>query len=117
MSSPNISAESTVILGATLIDGTGQDPMSNAAIVIEGGRIKEVGRRDNVLVPRGATVLHADGKTLLPGLIDCHVRAIQFSERGCKSSPKRVKGFCATWGFASPARPHDPKPLHESRFS
>jgi hypothetical protein len=27
-------------------------------------------------------------------------RAIQFSERGCKSSLKRVKGFCSTWGFA-----------------
>ena len=28
------------------------------------------------------------------------IRAIQFSERGCKSSLKRVKGFCTTWGFA-----------------
>src|SRR2546425_12542511 len=72
MSSPNASSEFTAILGATRIDGTGHDPMSNAALVIAGGRIKEVGRRDNVLVPRGATVLHADGKTLLPGLIDCH---------------------------------------------
>ena len=45
------------------------------------------------------------------------LRAIQFSERDCKSSPKRVKGFCSTWGLASPARPHDPKPLHESRRS
>jgi hypothetical protein len=27
-------------------------------------------------------------------------RAIQFSERGCKSSLKRVKGFWSTWGFA-----------------
>ena len=48
MSSPNTSSESTAILGATLIDGTGHAPMSNAAIVIEGGRIKEVGQRDNV---------------------------------------------------------------------
>src|SRR6266446_173382 len=44
-------------------------------------------------------------------------RAIQFSERGCKSSPKRVKGFCSMWGLAYPARPHDPKPLPESRRS
>jgi len=73
MSAHNTSSESTVILGATLIDGTGHDPMSNAALVIESGRIKEVSRRDHVLVPQGATVLHADGKTLLPGLIDCHV--------------------------------------------
>ena len=28
------------------------------------------------------------------------VRAIQFSDRGCQSSLKRVKGFCSTWGFA-----------------
>ena len=27
-------------------------------------------------------------------------RAIQFSERDCKSSPKRVKGFCSMWGLA-----------------
>jgi len=27
-------------------------------------------------------------------------RAIQFSERGCQSSLKRVKGFWSTWGFA-----------------
>jgi len=28
------------------------------------------------------------------------LRAIQFSERGCQSSLKRVKGFWSTWGFA-----------------
>jgi len=31
---------------------------------------------------------------------DAVTRAIQFSERGCKSSLKRVKGFWSTWGFA-----------------
>jgi hypothetical protein len=43
------------------------------------------------------------------------IRAIQFSARGCQSSPKRVKGFCSMWGLAYPARPHDPKPFHENR--
>ena len=33
-----------------------------------------------------------------PGLLS--VRVIQFSERGCKSSLKRVKGFWSTWDFA-----------------
>ena len=54
-------------------------------------------RRQVVLVaPRGGvvtTILGMQGQTITP-------RAIQFSERGCKSSLKRVKGFCATWGFA-----------------
>jgi hypothetical protein len=45
------------------------------------------------------------------------LRASQFSERACKSSRKRVKGFCSTWGLAFPACPHDPKPFNESRHS
>src|SRR5579885_3408224 len=66
-------SEPTVILGATLIDGTGHDPISNAAILIEDGRIRAVGARGTVTVPQGARVIEAEGMTLLPGLIDCHV--------------------------------------------
>jgi imidazolonepropionase-like amidohydrolase len=61
----------TVITGATLIDGTGRDPMSNATIVVEDGRIAQVGRKRSV--PRGAQVIEAEGLHLLPGLIDTHV--------------------------------------------
>jgi imidazolonepropionase-like amidohydrolase len=64
---------STVILGATLIDGTGHDPISNAAVLIEGQRIRAVGTRATLAIPQGARVIEADGMTLLPGLIDCHV--------------------------------------------
>jgi hypothetical protein len=39
-------------------------------------------------------------KDHLMGMHNRLPRAIQFSERGCKSSLKRVKGFCTTWGFA-----------------
>ncbi len=71
---PHVSAsEPTVILGATLIDGTGHDPISDAAVLIEGGRIRAVGVRAAVAVPQGAQVIEAQGMTLLPGLIDCHV--------------------------------------------
>ena len=61
------------ILGARLIDGSGADPLDNAGILIKGGRIVKVGRRKDVVAPRGAVVIEADGETLLPGLIDCHV--------------------------------------------
>jgi imidazolonepropionase-like amidohydrolase len=64
---------STVILGATLIDGTGHDPISNAAILVDGARIRAVGTRATMTIPQGARVIEADGMTLLPGLIDCHV--------------------------------------------
>jgi len=41
--------------------------------VIEGGTIKAVGRRGAVQVPRGARVIDAAGKFIMPGLIDMHV--------------------------------------------
>ncbi len=61
------------LVGARLIDGTGADPIADATLVFEGERIVAVGPRGNVAVPPGATVIEADGRTLLPGLIDCHV--------------------------------------------
>ncbi len=61
------------LVGARLIDGTGADPIENSTLIFEGERITALGARDDVRIPAGATVLEADGMTVLPGLIDCHV--------------------------------------------
>ncbi|MHB1204389.1 MAG: amidohydrolase family protein [Rhodospirillaceae bacterium] len=61
-----------VIQGGTLIDGTGRPPIKDSVIVVEGSRIKQAGRRDAVVVPPGAQIMDATGKTILPGLIDMH---------------------------------------------
>jgi imidazolonepropionase-like amidohydrolase len=65
-----------VIQGGTLIDGSGRQPLYDAAIVFQEGRIRDVGERGKVSVPQGAEVIDAKGKTILPGLIDghCHLR-------------------------------------------
>ena len=55
-----------------MIDGTGGLVLRNAAVVIEGERITEVGPRDAVAYPAGAEVVDISGMVLLPGLIDCH---------------------------------------------
>ncbi len=60
-----------ILTGATLIYGTGAEPVKERAVVIERGRISSViaeGRH-----PADATVLNLGGLTLLPGLINCHV--------------------------------------------
>ncbi|MFX0194880.1 MAG: amidohydrolase family protein [Candidatus Hodarchaeota archaeon] len=62
-----------IVVGGTLIDGTGADPIENAVIVIENERIKEVGRKGEVSIPQGAQTIDAAGKTILPGLIEAHV--------------------------------------------
>lgn len=62
---------SIAITGARLIDGSGHDPLPQATILIEGDRITGVGR--DLDVPAGAMVIDAAGRTVLPGIIDCHV--------------------------------------------
>lgn len=62
-----------VLDGGTLIDGTGRAPIPNAVVVVEGNRIRTVGTRGQVQYPSTATVIHLDGRTILPGLIDGHV--------------------------------------------
>lgn len=62
-----------VLRGARLIDGTGRPPQDETAVVLEGSRIVAVAPQGEVGVPEGAQVYDLGGKTLLPGLIDCHV--------------------------------------------
>ena len=57
-----------------MIDGSGQPPIENATVTIEGDRIVGV-QTGAVEVPAGARVIEAGGLTILPGLIDMHVHA------------------------------------------
>src|SRR6266849_2493545 len=62
---------SLAISNGTLIDGSGSEPQSGITILIEGERITTMGR--SISIPRDATVIEAQGGSVLPGLIDCHV--------------------------------------------
>src|SRR5215813_1435458 len=61
-----------VLTGATLIDGTGAEPVRDAVIAIDGERIAAAGARREVAWPADARVIDVTGRTLLPGLIDAH---------------------------------------------
>lgn len=67
-----------VIEGGTLIDGTGGPVLQDAVIVMEGNRIRSVGKKGSVTIPAGAKVVQGDGLTILPGLIDCHIHELDF---------------------------------------
>ena len=60
-------AQTTAIVGATVFDGTGAAPRK-VTVLIREGRITGVGAP----LPAGATVIHAEGLALLPGLFDLH---------------------------------------------
>jgi N-acyl-D-amino-acid deacylase len=72
-----------VILGATLIDGSGRAPLRDSAIIIKGDSIIAVGRRDQVRIPREAHVIDARGMIVSPGFIDAH----NHSDRGFTTDP------------------------------
>ena len=69
---PGSHSATIAIVGATLIDGTGAAPVADSAVVIKDGRIKAVGPRSRIKIPKNANVVDAKGKFLLPGLWDMH---------------------------------------------
>jgi imidazolonepropionase-like amidohydrolase len=65
---------STVVKAAKALDVRKGSYIENAAIWIEGERIKEVGAASEIQghAPKNAKVIDLGHATLLPGLIDCH---------------------------------------------
>ncbi|MBE3123827.1 MAG: hypothetical protein IMZ65_03405, partial [Planctomycetes bacterium] len=78
--SASAQSPSLLLVGATLIDGTGAPPVENAWVRVDDGRITAVGRGD-APPSRGARVLDLRGMTVLPGLSDMHVH-VQNKARG-----------------------------------
>ena len=60
------------IVGAQLIDGTGEDPIPDSVLVIRDDRIVAAGPRATTGIPAGAEVVDAAGQTVIPGLVDMH---------------------------------------------
>ena len=65
-------AETVVLSGATLIDGTGRPPVRRAVLLIRDGKIVAAGAEGSVTIPPDARRIDVGGKTIMPGLIDAH---------------------------------------------
>lgn len=65
------------IVGARVITMRGEEVIEGATIVITGDRITAIGPAAQVQVPAGAEVIKAEGKTIIPGLIDVHAHGSQ----------------------------------------
>ena len=62
----------TLFQNATVIDGESDEPHARWSVLTEGERIAAVGPVDEVRAPDGARVVDCTGRTVMPGLIDCH---------------------------------------------
>ena len=71
--SGNSQPASLAFTHVTVIDMTGAPPKPDMTVVVTGDRITALGRAARVRIPRGARVIDAAGKYLIPGLWDMHV--------------------------------------------
>jgi len=61
------------ITHVTVIEMTGAAPRPDQTVIIQKDRIANIGVSNAVAMPRGAQILDAHGKFLIPGLVDMHI--------------------------------------------
>jgi imidazolonepropionase-like amidohydrolase len=71
-----VSAHPVAFTHVTVIDATGAAAQPDMTVVIDGGRIVDLGSSHDVHPPRGATRIDASGRYLIPGLWDMHVHEV-----------------------------------------
>ncbi len=67
------------LVGATLVDGTGDKPVKDAVVILRAGKVECAGTRGQCPVPEGVGVMDLKGLFVTPGLVDAHVH---FSQTG-----------------------------------
>jgi len=67
------------LVGARIVTMAGDDGgvIEDGVILVDGNRIRAVGRRGEVAIPAGARQVDVTGKTIIPGLIDGHAHGAQ----------------------------------------
>jgi imidazolonepropionase-like amidohydrolase len=72
-----MSEKIVALRNGSLWDGTGSHVQSDAVVLIKDKAIVDVGSSKDVEVPKGAEVVDAQGKLIMPGLMDIHVHIFQ----------------------------------------
>ncbi|SET50253.1 Imidazolonepropionase [Natronincola peptidivorans] len=59
-----------------IIQGTGRAPIEQAGLLLEGDRIKAIGKLVYISIEEDTKIIDYNGKTIMPGIIDCHVHLL-----------------------------------------
>ena len=64
-------------VGGRIVTMGKQGVIENGVLLTEGNRIKRLGKRSEVTLPKNAMIIDVTGQTLLPGLVDTHAHGAQ----------------------------------------
>ncbi len=94
----------TVFENASVFDGHSAELLENHHVVVEGGLVREV----SAVPVKSAADLRLDlrGRTLMPGLIDCHVHLL-LADVNIGRTVKRPKSYLAAFAAAALAKSLD----------
>ena len=98
---------------ARIITMEGDEVIEQGTLLVEGNKIRGVGKSDAVEVPRQARVVNCAGKTLMPGLIDVHGHLGNFRYG---ISPRKQWEYFANLAYGVTTA-HDPSSNSEMIFS
>jgi imidazolonepropionase-like amidohydrolase len=75
---PESTPRFTLLTAARLLDGSSSPPVTQAALLVENGRVVRMGRAADVRAPDGTAVDRRDygEATILPGLVDAHTHLV-----------------------------------------
>lgn len=98
---------------ARIITMKGDEVIENGTIVVENNLIKAVGRNSEVTVPGNAKIIDANGKTIMPGMIDAHAHGGHFRTG---ITPQKHWPYYANLAFGVTTM-HDPSANSEMVFA
>jgi len=97
---PQPAAESRVFDNVTVVDVEHGTLLADQRVVIVGNRIQKMGSVKSVKIPKGAEVVNAQGKYLIPGLWDMHVHTTAYLPYPLLIS-NGVTGIRDAWSYVS----------------
>ncbi len=62
----------TAFTGATIIDGSGGEPVEQGILLVRDGRVTAIGTKESLPIPEGAKIVDITGKFIVPGFINAH---------------------------------------------
>ena len=68
--------QTLLLKNARIIDGNGGTPLDGQSVLVRDGRIAEIAPSASLPTSGDANEIDLNGKTLLPGFIDCHVHIL-----------------------------------------